>query len=42
MDGRSWRDFDFWLLGAVAVLIIFGVAMIRSAVAGNPTPAKMI
>lgn len=30
-----WRDFDFWLLGAVALLSIFGVAMIRSAVAGN-------
>lgn len=33
--GTSWRHFDFWLLGAVAVLTIFGVAMIRSAVAGN-------
>jgi len=31
----SWRYFDFWLLGAVALLIIFGVTMIRSAVAGN-------
>jgi rod shape determining protein RodA len=31
----TWRDFDFWLLGAVALLIIFGVTMIRSAVAGN-------
>lgn len=28
--GRIWRHFDFWLLGAVALLIIFGVAMIRS------------
>lgn len=33
---NTWRHFDFWLLGAVAVLIIFGVAMIDSAVAGNP------
>ena len=33
--GFSWRHFDFWLLGAVLLLIIFGVAMIRSAVAGN-------
>lgn len=33
---QSWRHFDFWLLGAVAVLIIFGIAMIDSAVAGNP------
>jgi len=32
---NTWRYFDYWLLGAVAVLIIFGVAMIDSAVAGN-------
>ena len=31
----SWRHFDFWLLGAVAVLVIFGITMINSAVAGN-------
>ncbi|HBX68955.1 MAG TPA: hypothetical protein DEH25_06130 [Chloroflexi bacterium] len=31
----SWRYFDFWLLGAVALLTIFGVTMIRSAIAGN-------
>jgi rod shape determining protein RodA len=31
----NWRYFDFWLLGAVAVLTIFGITMIRSAVAGN-------
>lgn len=31
----SWQDFDFWLLGAVALLCIFGVTMIRSAIAGN-------
>jgi rod shape determining protein RodA len=31
----NWRRFDFWLLGAVALLVIFGVTMIRSAVAGN-------
>jgi rod shape determining protein RodA len=28
--GKIWRHFDFWLLGAVALLIIFGIAMIRS------------
>jgi rod shape determining protein RodA len=28
--GRIWRHFDFWLLGAVVLLIIFGIAMIRS------------
>lgn len=33
--GVSWRHFDFWLLGAVALLVIFGMTMIRSAVAGN-------
>lgn len=31
----SWRHFDFWLFGAVAFLTIFGVTMIRSAIAGN-------
>ncbi len=38
MNGQtanSWRHFDFWLLGAVAVLVIFGITMINSAVAGN-------
>ena len=30
-----WRHFDFWLFGAVIILIIFGIAMIRSAIAGN-------
>ncbi len=33
--GISWRHFDFWLLGAVVLLVIFGMTMIRSAVAGN-------
>lgn len=37
MRNISWRHFDFWLLAAVAFLTIFGVAMIRSAIAGNPT-----
>lgn len=31
----NWRHFDFWLMGAVLLLVIFGVTMIRSAVAGN-------
>lgn len=31
----NWRHFDFWLLGAVVVLTLFGITMIRSAVAGN-------
>jgi rod shape determining protein RodA len=32
---RIWRHFDIWLLAAVVVLTIAGVAMIRSAIAGN-------
>jgi len=35
MKTLNWRNFDFLLLGAVAVLTIFGITMIRSAVAGN-------
>jgi len=34
-DSTSWRHFDFWLLGTVTLLAIFGVAMINSAIAGN-------
>ena len=34
-----WRQFDLWLFGAVLILSIFGVAMISSAIAGNPTLA---
>jgi rod shape determining protein RodA len=33
--GISWRHFDFWLLGVIVLAIAFGVAMIRSAIAGN-------
>ncbi len=32
----SWRHFDYWLIGAVAIVIIFGIAMLDSAIAGNP------
>ena len=35
----TWRHFDFWLLGAAAILSIFSIAMIRSAIAGNITLA---
>lgn len=34
--GRIWRHFDFWLLGAVVLLVIFGIAMIRSAMLSSP------
>lgn len=30
-----WKNFDFWLLGSVALLVIFGITMINSAIAGN-------
>jgi rod shape determining protein RodA len=30
-----WRHFDFFLFGAVVFLCVFGIIMIRSAVAGN-------
>jgi rod shape determining protein RodA len=35
MRGGTWRHFDFWLLGAVTILVIIGITMIRSALAGN-------
>jgi rod shape determining protein RodA len=37
----TWRHFDLWLLGAVALLVIFGITMIRSAVAGNIELAEL-
>jgi len=37
-----WRHFDFWLLGAVIIALVFGVAMIRSAVAGNVSLAGLV
>jgi len=35
MKREFFRHFDFWLFGAVILLCIFGVAMMRSAAAGN-------
>jgi rod shape determining protein RodA len=35
MKTAIWRHFDFWLLGAVAVLLTFGIAMVSSTIAGN-------
>ena len=37
-----WRHFDYWLFGAVIILCTFGVAMIRSAVAGNEVLAGLV
>ncbi len=36
----AWHHFDFWLLGLVAVLTLFGIAVIRSAIAGNQVLAE--
>ncbi|MBV6395104.1 MAG: Peptidoglycan glycosyltransferase MrdB [Anaerolineales bacterium] len=38
----SWRRFDFWLLGVLIFAISFGVAMIRSAIAGNEELAQTV
>jgi rod shape determining protein RodA len=35
MKTSTWQHFDFWLLGAVAVLTIFGITMISSTITGN-------
>src|SRR5512137_2073371 len=37
-----WRHFDFWLLGAVIIALVFGVTMIRSAIAGNENLASLV
>lgn len=37
-----WRHFDFWLFGAVVFLSLFGVLMIRSAIAGNTELAGFV
>jgi rod shape determining protein RodA len=39
MSGKLWRHFDFWLLGAVTLLIILGLAMIRSTTLNSIDPA---
>ncbi|HEY63611.1 MAG TPA: rod shape-determining protein RodA [Caldilineae bacterium] len=36
-ERRTWRDFDFILLLAVLLLMVYGVAMIRSATANSPS-----
>jgi len=37
-----WRNFDFWLFGAVMFMSIFGVMMIQSAIAGNEVLAEAV
>jgi rod shape determining protein RodA len=39
---ETWKHFDFLLFGAVIVLSIFGVAMIRSAIAGNEVLSGLV
>ncbi len=39
---ETWKHFDFWLFGAVIILSIFGVAMIRSAIAGNEVLSGLV
>src|SRR4030042_1054932 len=34
-DWRRWRHFDFWLLGAAALLVLLGIVEIRSAGGDN-------
>jgi rod shape determining protein RodA len=42
MRREFWRHFDFWLLGAVLLANAFGIAMIRSAIAGNEVLAGLV
>ncbi len=35
MRREFWKNFDFWLFGDVVILCVFGIVMIRSALAGN-------
>jgi rod shape determining protein RodA len=42
MRSEIWRHFDYWLFGTVLVLCIFGIAMIRSAIAGSETLADSV
>jgi rod shape determining protein RodA len=42
MRSQTWRHFDYILFGAVLILTIFGIAMIRSAIAGNVVLTPLI
>jgi rod shape determining protein RodA len=41
LNTRLWRHFDFWLLGAVLMLCLFGIAMIRSATFSAPPESEL-
>lgn len=42
MRRQLLRHFDYWLFGAVLILTIFGIVMIRSAAAGNEEIAASV
>ena len=42
MKRDFWKHFDFWLFGTVVILTIFGVVMIRSAIAGNENLTDLV
>lgn len=42
MKNEVWKHFDFWLFGAVVILSIFGIIMIRSAIGGNENLAELV
>lgn len=42
MKRELWKHFDFWMFGAVVILCIFGIAMVRSAIAGNEALSESV
>lgn len=42
MKREAWKHFDFWLFGTVVILCIFGIAMVRSAIAGNEVLGDLV
>jgi rod shape determining protein RodA len=42
MKREAWKHFDFWLFGTVVILTIFGIVMIRSAIAGNEALGDLV
>lgn len=42
MKQAAWKHFDFLLFGTVIILSIFGIAMIRSAIAGNEVLGDLV
>jgi rod shape determining protein RodA len=41
LETKLWRHFDFWLLGAVLLLCLFGIAMIRSVTLTAPPESEL-